>query len=525
MRSFPPYGTLILLLFAALAIFVGGGRLAGRTERVHLPGNRAPIHAFAAILERELSRLERVYVGHLRRIATNTAPFEENRQQIWQTCQGIAGIVQWSMVHSSTKAGKDLHLPIAIPHPAHLPEPALRLNTGGLPRDQIILAHDELFQPEGEVFGWMDQPGKPLLFWQRYGNEAAVVLLLDPAAIQATIAPTIAACDAGHLPTGSFNRGAVAVVAPDGHRLAGTGKPPAADPDFVRPIRSRLGTWQVAAWDPVETRTFRDPATQAATRVLALFVALLGLFGFVQQRRMLMATAQRVSFVNRVSHELRTPLTNILLNLDLAADELASQNGSGESARRLAMVGEEARRLGRLIDNVLAFSRIERGQVRTEQGVCIPQTVIQGVIDQFAPSFARRKVRVRAASEVSAPCRMDSDALSQILSNLLSNVEKYAPGSTVEIAAVRANDRLIVTVSDDGPGIPPRASKRIFEPFERLDNRVTEGVSGAGLGLAISRDLASNAGGSLRLLPSAQGARFELCLPAPSAADPHPASL
>jgi signal transduction histidine kinase len=73
-------------------------------------------------------------------------------------------------------------------------------------------------------------------------------------------------------------------------------------------------------------------------------------------------------------------------------------------------------------------------------------------------------------------------------------------------------------VSDQGPGIPPEAAERIFRPFERLDSRINEGASGTGLGLAIARDLAITMGGTLRLLPSASGACFELRVPAPPAA-------
>ncbi|MDQ3622723.1 MAG: ATP-binding protein, partial [Verrucomicrobiota bacterium] len=112
---------------------------------------------------------------------------------------------------------------------------------------------------------------------------------------------------------------------------------------------------------------------------------------------------------------------------------------------------------------------------------------------------------------------LDADALAQILANLLSNVEKYAPGGTVEIASSVASGTLTIVVSDEGPGIPEREAERIFRPFERLDSRINEGATGTGLGLAIARDLATGMGGSLRLLPSARGATFELRVPAPGA--------
>jgi signal transduction histidine kinase len=255
--------------------------------------------------------------------------------------------------------------------------------------------------------------------------------------------------------------------------------------------------------------------TLVASGALAVFVAALGVLIFGQQTRAAALAAQRVSFVNRVSHELRTPLTNILLNIDLATDTL--DDAPREATRRLDLVQEEARRLGRLIDNVLTFSRHEQGKLRVEPRACIPASVIAAVVEQFAPSLARRALEVRCTGDVANPCLLDADAFAQILANLVSNVEKYVPGGVVEIGGELREETLTVTVTDQGPGIPAEAAERIFLPFERLDSRINEGASGTGLGLAIARDLAVAMGGTLRLAPSTRGACFELRIPAPPA--------
>jgi signal transduction histidine kinase len=169
---------------------------------------------------------------------------------------------------------------------------------------------------------------------------------------------------------------------------------------------------------------------------------------------------------------------------------------------------------------VLTFSRHEEGKLRAEPHACVPASVISAVIEQFAPSFQRRALSIRCFGDADTPCLLDADALAQILANLLSNVEKYVPGGVVEIGSTLANDVLKVTVADEGPGISARDAERIFRPFERLDSRVNEGASGTGLGLAIARDLATSMGGTLRLLPSARGASFELRVSAPRAAGP-----
>ena len=515
MRSLSPYGTLILLLLAAAAIIIGGGRLAGRTERVHLPGDRAPVQALADGMQRELARLERLYAGHLRRVAEVTAGLGDDRQGIWQQCRGVVGISQWSLIHPGSKAASDLHILIDTANPHRLPEPVFVAKKDGLPREQVILSSDDFLHPGGETSGWIDEPGKPLFFLCRVSDETVVVLLIDPEPLQKALVPWFTQWVGDALAPIRAPKESVAAIGPDGRPIASTGTKPDTGPDFLLPIRSRFGPWQVAAWDRVETRTFYDETTQAATLALAMFVALLGVYGFIQHRRMLVVAAQRVSFVNRVSHELRTPLTNILLNLDLAVEGLEDDYQHREPVRRLAMVTEETQRLGRLIDNVLAFSRRERGQKRDQPRTCIPNSLIKAVVDQFAPSFSRRGLTVRLNGGVADSCVLDADAFSQILSNLLSNVEKYAPGGIVEIAARLADAMLTVTVTDEGPGIPARAAERIFQPFERLDGRVTEGASGTGLGLAIARELAHGTGGSLRLVPSDRGASFELCMPAP----------
>jgi signal transduction histidine kinase len=352
------------------------------------------------------------------------------------------------------------------------------------------------------------------MFWQALSGRA-VVLLIDPDEVRGVLDPWFAQWSATALSPLQAAHAPFALLGPDDRRIAGVGARQRGEPDFLLPVQSRFGTWQLAAWDPLETRVRYDTPTQAAAAALAVLVALLGVAGFVQQRRMLALAAQRVSFVNRVSHELRTPLTNIMLNLDLAAEGIADE--SPEPARRLALVREEARRLSRLIENVLTFSRSAERHLARNARACVPSGIIDSVVEQFAASFARRGFTVRRVGAASGACLIDADAFAQILANLLSNVEKYVPGGIVEIASAVGHGMLSVTVTDQGPGIAPAEAERIFRPFERLDSRINEGATGTGLGLSIARDLARSAGGSLTLVPSARGASFQLRMPAPPA--------
>jgi signal transduction histidine kinase len=282
----------------------------------------------------------------------------------------------------------------------------------------------------------------------------------------------------------------------------------------VIPHRNGLGEWQVLAWDRLKTRMVHDSATLAVACALAGVLVPTGILLLSQQRRAIRLAEERVSFVNRVSHELGTPLTNILLNLDLASRSMDIR--PSESRRRLGLVHEEVQRLGRLVSNVLTFSRGERKTLELRIAPCVPDEVVEGVLEQFMPSLDRRKVSVDWQRGAAVNTRLDPDALAQITGNLISNVEKYASnGGWLGIETKMEQDRLRLRVSDHGPGIPTAQRERIFEAFERVHRGVSEGSSGTGLGLAIARDLARRMGGDLVLVASAQGAAFELDLPAP----------
>ena len=508
-----PWLPLLLLGALALALGVGGVRLARRVEKVRVAREDTALRGFEDALQGELARLEQLYEKHALRVARETPAAEARETR--EACEWLVGLRQFSLIHALAPGdvAKDFHAPVEARVGETLPEPAfVRGVDGGLPRKRILLPADELLHGAAD-HGWSAQPGTALIFWQRRDAQHVAVLLLDTTAIRAAMNGWLAEWARAEFAPVRAAGGPDALFAPDDAPLASAGATGSA-PNMLRPLRTRFGTWHLASWDRFAVRESWHPPTLLGGLAAALLVALLGVLVFVQPRRAVALAAQRVSFVNRVSHELRTPLTNILLNLDLAAENLAA---TGEPPRRLALVREEAGRLGRLIDNVLTFSRHEQGKLRADPHACIPASVIAAVVEQFAPSFARRALTVHRTGDATAPCLLDADALAQILANLFSNVEKYVPGGAIEIASTLADGALTVTVADEGPGIAARDAERIFRPFERLGSRVNEGASGTGLGLAIARDLAASMGGSLRLLPSERGAAFELRVPAPPA--------
>ena len=156
--------------------------------------------------------------------------------------------------------------------------------------------------------------------------------------------------------------------------------------------------------------------------------------------------------------------------------------------------------------------------MKIETEPCSPTKIIEATIDRFRLTLERSQVEILTKLPATPEILISPDALSQIMTNLISNVEKYAlEGKQLVVTMAHENERLSVTVSDQGPGITKSQREQIFEPFKRLSQDTTEGVSGVGLGLAISRELAIKMGGSLKLQASAKGATFKLTIPAPLA--------
>lgn len=356
---------------------------------------------------------------------------------------------------------------------------------------------------------WIETPGRPLA-WRQGNGRNAVILQLDPAVAIPIVENDLIARKL--LP--ADEPGSLTWIDPQGEAWLSSGTPAPAGqkPDEILRHVSRFGDWALLRHYPVRTvASYRMPVMAGAFSISALLLGG-GIAVASWQRKAIRVAAERVSFVNRVSHELRTPLTNLLLNTDLALDDLPVEEG--KLRRRLGLIREETSRLSRIVDNVLAFARIERGTAESHASYCDVGQVLGEVRESFAPLFQRKSIACDYDSPPEGDLRLDRDVLSQILSNLLSNVEKYAgEGARAAVRLANEANTLVIEVEDDGPGIPAEARRRIFLPFERAGSRVDEGVSGTGLGLAISRELAERMGGRLDLVNAPRGAKFRLVVP------------
>ena len=345
-----------------------------------------------------------------------------------------------------------------------------------------------------------------------------MVLILDPvqaaSIVSSQILPALKDAQLSSIP------GFVQWIQPGNQPLdLETEKPPTRDPDEILRHVSIFGDWELRRWFPVKEAIVYHVPTVAGSMTLAALLIAAGFWNAANQRKAALAADQRVSFVNRVSHELRSPLTNILLNTDIAIDQAPDDE---KLQRRLGLIREESGRLGRIVDNVLTFARLDRGNFESRTTRCVPAAVIAESVENFTPLFDRKQITYQLQNHATQPIQLDADTLAQIVGNLLSNVEKYAGlNSRVILTSDVKAHLLIVEVMDNGPGIPSEATERIFQPFERVHEKTSEGASGTGLGLAISRELANRSGGSLELLPTAKGASFRLTLPIQQpAADP-----
>jgi len=238
----------------------------------------------------------------------------------------------------------------------------------------------------------------------------------------------------------------------------------------------------------------------------------LGTIAFVEdisERRRLEAV--RRDFAANVSHELRTPIGALGVLAETLVDE-----DDPQVIRRLAQhIMSEAERAGRLIGDLLDLSRIEAGGVLVETSLDILD-VVATATERVVALAAQRHVQVLVtAPDATLPVRGDERQLVSALVNLLDNAIKYSePGSQVEVTAVVDRRWIVVTVRDQGIGIPPKDLERIFERFYRVDRARSRETGGTGLGLSIVRHVATNHGGTVAVASrEGEGSTFTLRLP------------
>jgi signal transduction histidine kinase len=242
----------------------------------------------------------------------------------------------------------------------------------------------------------------------------------------------------------------------------------------------------------------------------------------VQLRRQQELVRLRDDFVSGVSHELRTPLAQIRLFSDLLdSGRLA---GDEQRSRSVRIIAEESRRLSWLVENILHFSRSQRGAGRVHPNPVEAAPLIREIVDAFAPLARAREARFQVEADEGVLVRADPDALRQVLLNLLDNAVKYGPErQTVRVRAGLRGLALRISVDDRGPGVPWEDRARVWEPYRRLPRDAEGATGGSGIGLAVVKDLVELHGGRVGVgeVPGG-GARFWIELPYAMHAGPAP---
>lgn len=246
--------------------------------------------------------------------------------------------------------------------------------------------------------------------------------------------------------------------------------------------------------------------------ILGILIFILCIYFYRENSRQLQESSKKVNFVNQVSHELKTPLTNIRMYAELLERNL--KHGNNKAQKQLGVIVSESQRLSRLISNVLSFAQKDKKKLKLNIRKVELESFLKSIVNYYSPIMERKGISLELNIDNETTLDADSDALEQILGNLLSNIEKYVPQSgEATITCKTSSKQAIITVSDNGPGIPVKQREKIFDSFHRVSNSLSDGVSGTGIGLTISRDLARLHGGDLILLNSDLGASFQLSLP------------
>jgi signal transduction histidine kinase len=262
-----------------------------------------------------------------------------------------------------------------------------------------------------------------------------------------------------------------------------------------------LPHWEIGVYllNPAAANQIATTVQRSVGATIVLLLFAIGIGSWLIWRdlgRQIRLARQKTDFVSNVSHELKTPLTSIRI-----FSELLAKNPDPDRQKRYSeIIVNESSRLTRLINNVLDFARMDRGETKYEREVFDLNALVRETLTNFRPNFASDGV-----DSSPLPVHGNRDAVAQVLLNLLSNAEKYGDGR-IDVTTRRSETGLAtVQVSDRGPGVPHGSEEKIFEQFYRAHNSLSSGIQGAGLGLTLARRIARANGGDVIYEPHPGG--------------------
>lgn len=290
-------------------------------------------------------------------------------------------------------------------------------------------------------------------------------------------------------------------------------------PFVSREIGEVLPHWEVAVYlvDPSHLAHSARTVRLTFGLLVAVLLVAIGIGSWLivaDLKRQLTLARQKTDFVSNVSHELKTPLTSIRM-----FSELLAENRVQDPERQrhfLHIISAETARLTRLINNVLDFARLERGEKKYQFQSLDLAALVREICDTYRPHLESNGYTLRCQfPNEPLPVQGDPDALAQVLVNLLSNAEKYGGDKKeIDLTAERNGSAVTVKVLDRGVGVPSGCEQKIFEQFFRAHDSLSSGIQGSGLGLTLARQIARAHGGGIHYEPrDGGGSCFILRLP------------
>ncbi len=236
------------------------------------------------------------------------------------------------------------------------------------------------------------------------------------------------------------------------------------------------------------SRTIIAGLTASATLVAFVLAAYL----FARMRDAKRLSELRTDFVSAVSHELRTPIASIRMLAELLEQGNIEPEDLDEVHRALV---RESERLSDTVQRLLGFGRMSKGRLTISASVQRVAPILLGCVKNFERTCPNGP-KIECRLDETSMAEVDADQLRMAIENLLSNTRKYAPeGGPYRLSAQTQGASVLIGLSDNGPGIAAKDHKRIFEPFERVDNRLSKATEGNGIGLSLVRFVARAHGG------------------------------
>jgi signal transduction histidine kinase len=376
--------------------------------------------------------------------------------------------------------------------------------------------------PDGAYFGMLRRGEDLLVFSPLRGTPASAAVYALPLAGTGVALGRFLETDpvlpASLTHGASLGDGVGADVSIDGRRLAKRGAADSSRFHAERSLGPMFGdmTVEVRLADALAPALVIGGLPRSRLPFLAAVMALtlaLAVLAVWQQRQRERLARLREDFVAGASHELRTPLAQIRLFAETL--RLERVRSDEERGRALTVIEREARRLEHLVENLLHFSRFERGTLRLVPEAADLGALTREIVAEFTPLADKAMVSIRVEGPESLTARTDPGAWRQIVLNLLDNAVKYGGrGSRVTVGLQAGDGFRGLTVSDEGPGVPPADREKVWDRFWRGDAARADGITGTGIGLATVRDLVTLQHGDCRVESvEPHGARFVVRVP------------